>query len=128
MSVSPQPTGDKPVALVVEDDPDMQFLVKLTLQSHGFDVRAFDSAEDAVPHLREAQMLLFDVRLPGMSGLELLDMHVTTEMAPVVMMSAHADRKIAEQALALGAVDFVPKPFDPNGLAATLLSHLHQAA
>lgn len=108
---------DQPVErsiLVVEDDTDLQFILQVTLEALGHQVVGVGSAEDAEPLLRDADLVMLDVRLPGMSGLDLLGrFHGEAGMPPIVVMSAHADRRVADEALRLGAVAFMRKPFEP---------------
>jgi RNA polymerase sigma factor (sigma-70 family) len=104
---------------VVEDDPSVRDSLSLLLQLRGFSTAVFDSAEaflDADAFERPA-CVLADVRLPGMSGLELqrklADQHAAM---PFVVMTAHGDVATARTALRDGAVDFLEKPIDEQDL------------
>ena len=104
---------------VVEDDPSVRDSLSLLLQLRGFSTAVFDSAEaflDADAFERPA-CVLADVRLPGMSGLELqrklADQHAAM---PFVVMTAHGDGATARTALRDGAVDFLEKPIDEQDL------------
>ncbi len=104
---------------LVEDDPSVRDSLSLLLQLRGFSTAAFDSAE-AFLHsdaLERPACVLADVRLPGMSGLELQrklsDQH---SALPVVVMTAHGDVATARTALREGAVDFLEKPIDEQDL------------
>jgi RNA polymerase sigma factor (sigma-70 family) len=104
---------------VVEDDPSVRDSLSLLLQLRGFSTAVFDCAEaflDADAFERPA-CVLADVRLPGMSGLELqrrlADQHAAM---PFVVMTAHGDVATARTALRDGAVDFLEKPIDEQDL------------
>jgi FixJ family two-component response regulator len=104
------------VFIVDDDDAQRDSLIWL-LESHGYVVRAFSdagsflSARDGDP----AGCLLLDVRMPGMSGLELFEelarQHSTL---PVIFITGHGDVTMAVEALKKGAADFIEKPFSPE--------------
>jgi DNA-binding NtrC family response regulator len=106
--------------LYVEDDPSVRFGSSQALQLAGFEVKAFGSAELACPHLTPGfrGVLLTDVKLPGMSGLQLLEraQHVDPDL-PVILVTGHGDITMAVKAMRLGAYDFIEKPFSPDQLA-----------
>lgn len=109
--------------LVVDDELGMrQFLTHL-LQREGHDVRVAESGVTAMTQLRErkADLILSDVRMPDMSGIELL--RAARELLPeveVIMMTAFANVDTAREAFLLGAYDFVQKPFDNDLLKETV--------
>jgi two-component system response regulator PilR (NtrC family) len=109
--------------LVVDDELGMrQFLTHL-LQREGHDVRVAESGVTAMAQLRErkADLILSDVRMPDMSGIELL--RAARELLPeveVIMMTAFANVDTAREAFLLGAYDFVQKPFDNDLLKETV--------
>lgn len=104
---------------VVEDDPSVRDSLSLLLQLRGFSTAVFDSAEAFLDSdaLERPACVLADVRLPGMSGLELqrklADQHAAM---PFVVMTAHGDVATARTALRDGAVDFLEKPIDEQDL------------
>ena len=106
---------------VVEDDEASAMAIEAVLKAHGFSVATFASAEqfhEALPQLDEKACLVLDVRLPGMSGLELQKLLVLeAAMMPVVMISGHADQAVVAQALENGAAAFLQKPFPGNELS-----------
>ncbi len=108
-------------ALVVDDSPTMQKMLRLILEDMGFDVRTVGSGEAACVELtkQEFPLLLIDWTLPGMSGLELCS-HVRSKSADpaptVVMITARSRPEDLDAILAAGASDYVQKPFDAAGL------------
>lgn len=105
--------------LYVEDDPAVRMGSLQALEIAGFEVRAFGSAEQVLPHLRPGVrgILLTDVKLPGMSGLALLDRvrRIDSDL-PVILVTGHGDISMAVEAMRNGAYDFVEKPFSPEQL------------
>ena len=111
--------------LVAEDEPDIRELIRLTLSFRGFDVLV---AEDGHAALRladasEPDLVLLDVRMPGLSGYEVcqrlrrLD-HLRE--TPVVFLSAKGQDAEVQNGLAAGADDYILKPFAPDELVARL--------
>lgn len=119
--------GEQTVArriLVVEDDVDLLFLCSISLREAGHEVVECESAEQASAQLDGAiDLILLDIRLPGKSGLEFLA-ELPAGRPPVLMMSAHADGRVVEEAMGLGADGFIGKPFDPFELADQVAKHL----
>jgi FixJ family two-component response regulator len=117
---------------IVDDDESVREALKSFLKSAGFEAEAFASAEELLSsgHLSGAACLILDVRMPGMSGVELQDrLTASQERVPIIFISAHADDEARERALASGAVDFLQKPFSDEALlnaieAAVGLRHL----
>jgi len=112
--------------LLVDDDPDIGALVSWAFgQLEGYTVQVCGSSIDAVESARSFRpdLILLDVRMPGMDGpetLKALRADETTAAIPVIFMSAAADRHAAPQYQKLGAMGVIPKPFDPTLLPATL--------
>jgi len=104
---------------VVEDDPSVRDSLSLLLQLRGFSTATFDSAEAFLDGdaLERPACVLADVRLPGISGLELQRRLAARKAAlPFVVMTAHGDVATARAALRDGAVDFLEKPIDEQDL------------
>jgi FixJ family two-component response regulator len=98
---------------VVDDDDALRNSLDDLLQSVGFRVQGFASAEAflQVQHAPEAACLLLDVRLPGMNGLELQrQLGVTHWRIPIIFITAYADDDMRARALAAGAVAVLSKP------------------
>jgi two-component system response regulator FixJ len=102
-----------PAAHVVDDDESIRTLWRWLMESNGIAVRAFASAGEFIESYRgEPGCLVLDVRLPGMSGLELQDyLRRNGVEIPIVFTSAHGDIPTAVSAMKGGAVDFIQKPF-----------------
>jgi len=104
---------------VVEDDPSVRDSLSMLLQLRGFSTAVFDSAESFLEAdaFERPACVLADVRLPGMSGLELQRKLADHHSAlPFVVMTAHGDVATARSALRDGAVDFLEKPIDEQDL------------
>src|SRR5467141_2809510 len=117
--VSPGPdeseAPDRPKILVVEDDPDIRKILEIFLTEKRFQVKITDGAATALKTLDQepVDVILSDVRMPGMSGLELLR-HLKDRDPDIqlVLMSAYSSVKDAVEAIQLGAADYVEKPID----------------
>lgn len=101
--------------LIVEDDLDVNDCLQQFFQSRGFAVEAVYSGEEAMGRLQDAiaDVVLLDVMLPGLSGIEVLK-HVKTlvPQAQVVMVTAVDQGDVREQAFRYGACAYITKPFD----------------
>ena len=105
----------RPSVLVVEDQKDNLRLIDVVLRSAGYDVRLASDADAALTELRRRRpsMLLMDLQLPGMDGLELTRLikgDPATGDIPIVAYTAYAMPGDAEQALAAGCDDYLAKP------------------
>ena len=108
-----------PPVLVVDDEKNMRRSLQTLLADEGFEVRAAESAEEALDLLANADffMVITDARLGGMSGYEFLaKAHGRWPDLPVLMLTAYATPKLAVEALKAGAIDYVAKPFAPEEL------------
>ncbi|HEY0141217.1 MAG TPA: sigma-54 dependent transcriptional regulator [Thermoanaerobaculia bacterium] len=118
--------------LLVEDDEKIAANIVLRLREEGFGVVSFRSAEDAERWLADSSnlrpdMLLLDVRLPGMSGIDLLRAH-GTQLPPAVIISGEASMGETVEAVRLGVHDFIEKPFSRERLIKTVRNCLEHAA
>ena len=104
---------------VIEDDESYRVAVRRLLKSAGLSVELFDSAEAFLDSGRqhETGCLISDIRMPGMSGLE-LQSKLNSEQCPIptIFITAHGDEKMRLQAMRGGAVKFLVKPFDGETL------------
>lgn len=109
--------------LIVDDDREMRGSLVDLLQAAGWQATALPRASEAEAALRsvEPDVILSDVRMPGMSGIELLR-SLPTDAPPMVLISAHGDIPTAVEAMRDGAYSFVEKPYEPRRLL-TILAH-----
>lgn len=115
--------------LVIEDEEKLRRVVQLQLQSSGYEVELAPTAEDGVKAAERADLVLTDLRLPGMSGLEFLErMHAIRPGLPVVMMTAFGSVETAVEAMKKGAADFLVKPFSLDHLSAVVEKALEMQA
>jgi FixJ family two-component response regulator len=104
---------------VVDDDASLREALKGLLRSAGFHAEVFASAEEFLRsgRLRGTACLILDVRMPGMSGVELQERLMGTDPAvPIVFISGHGDEEVRALALERGAVEFLQKPFSDEAL------------
>jgi FixJ family two-component response regulator len=104
---------------IVEDDESYRLAVQRLLKSAGLSVRSFASAEDFLSsgQQQETGCLIADIRMPGMSGLDLQAKLISDHYPiPTIFMTAHGDEKMRMQAMRAGAVKFFTKPFDGENL------------
>ena len=123
---------------IVEDDDALADALAFLLESRGLSARRFDGAESFLMNLRDTPdwpehpaCLLLDVRMRGMSGLELFDLLQRERpalAAPAVFLSGHGDIRMAVDAVKRGAFDFFEKPFSDNRLADRLIEALEESA
>jgi two-component system response regulator FixJ len=115
---------------VIDDDAAMRDSLNFLLDSAGFGVTLFDDAQaflDALPGLAFG-CIVSDVRMPGLDGIELLKrMKAQQSPFPILIMTGHGDVPLAVEAMKLGAVDFLEKPFDDERLTSMIESTIRQA-
>ncbi|MFJ4142302.1 sigma-54-dependent transcriptional regulator [Pseudomonas sp. NPDC089734] len=112
--------------IVVDDEAPIRQAMEPWLTLSGFKVQVYSRAEECLEHLPEhfPGVILTDVRMPGMSGLELLArLQALDKDLPVILLTGHGDVPMAVEAMREGAYDFLEKPFSPQ----TLLSNLNRA-
>jgi len=119
----------KPRILVVDDEEKLRRVIELQLTSAGFDVDKAASAEEALKLAERADLVLTDLKLPGMDGLELLAaIRRQNTNAPVIVMTAFGTIEVAVQAMKAGAIDFLLKPFSLDHLMAIVQKGLEVRA
>lgn len=112
--------------LYVEDEPDIQTVAKLALEMiGGFEVKVCSSGTEALEHVNAfaPDLILLDVMMPGMDGpttLKAIRERPDLIHIPVIFMTAKVQPQELHEYKLLGAVDVIPKPFDPMTLAATV--------
>ena len=115
--------SESPLVLLVDDDAAVCWALEQCLQDAGFAVQVAPNAQRALKELQRASpaVILTDVRMPGMSGLDLLAMvRQDHSHVPVVVMTAHGTMETAMAAVKAGAFDYIAKPIDEDRLIALL--------
>jgi FixJ family two-component response regulator len=104
---------------IVDDDDSLRVALQGLLKATGFPAEAFASAEEFLNsgQQQQTECLITDIRMPGMSGLELqAKLNAERCRIPIIFLTAHGDEKMRMQALRAGAVEFLAKPFDAEAL------------
>lgn len=107
-------TSERPVVFVVEDDPSLRPALESLIRSVGLRVRGFASAREFLEQPRSGApaCLVLDVRLPGLSGLELQrELAAAGVPIPIIFITGHGDIPMSVQAMKAGAREFLTKPF-----------------
>lgn len=105
----------EPTVFIVDDDPAMLDSLRWLVESIGLKVETFTSAQAflAAYSIERLGCLVVDVRMPGMSGIELQEQLVAEKITiPIIVISGHGDVPIAVRAMRTGAIDFIEKPFN----------------
>ena len=101
--------------LVVDDEPEVRQLLRDFLSDRGYDILLAENGLEALSTLdtQRPDLVLLDMAMPEMDGLETLKRMVMLDPpVPVIMVTANADISLTSKLLAIGAVDYIPKPFD----------------
>jgi two-component system, NtrC family, response regulator AtoC len=109
--------------LVVDDEENIRLVLRTLLKKHGYDVEVADSGEAALAALEafDPDVILTDVRMPRMGGLDLLGaLKAKQHSATVIVMSAYGNVDLAIDAMKAGAYDYVSKPFKPDEIVLAL--------
>ncbi len=109
--------------LVVDDEENIRLVLRTLLKKHGFEVEVADSGEAALGLLEafDPDVILTDVRMPRMGGLDLLaTLKAKQHPATVIVMSAYGNVDLAIEAMKAGAYDYVSKPFKPDEIVLAL--------
>lgn len=116
---------------VIDDDEGLRESLAFLLRSAELEVRSFDSAKAFLDELPDAALgcVITDVRMPDMSGIELLRRLKELKIGvPVIVITGHGDIALAVEAMKIGAADFFEKPFDDDLLVASVRAALRQQA
>ena len=122
---------DSPVIHIVDDDAAVRQSLAFLLSSAGLAVRLYDSATaflDGLPEVKGG-CLITDMRMPGMTGLELLhELRAKACGLPAIVVTGHGDVPLAVEAMKAGAVDFIEKPFDQEAILNAVQAALERVA
>ncbi|BEI35493.1 MAG: response regulator transcription factor [Polynucleobacter sp.] len=130
---NPPKTTQAEVVYVVDDDEAVRDSLTWLLESNGYTVRCHASAERFLQSLQNTDKstiscLILDVRMPGMSGLELQERLISENLPmPISFITGHGDVSMAVSTMKRGAVDFIEKPFKENELCALVERMLTKA-
>jgi DNA-binding NtrC family response regulator len=108
---------DSPAVLIVDDERNIRLTLSMALEALKIPVDTAESGEEALQKLAEKsfQLMLLDLKLPGLDGLEVLqrvvDKHPETK---VIIITAYGSIEVAVEAMKMGAIDFLQKPFQPT--------------
>ena len=111
--------SSRPKILLIEDDPGISAALTKELQAEGYEVAMATRGDDGLALAREqpCDAVLTDLKMPGISGLELIEqLHTAKPKLPIIMMTAFGTTETAIEATKLGAYDYVLKPFDTGEL------------
>jgi FixJ family two-component response regulator len=123
--------GENKLIAIVDDDDLMRNALQGLLKSVGLPARAFASVEEFLQSGQQHQIacLIADIRMPGMSGLELqAKLNAEHCRIPTIFITAHGDAKMRMQAMRAGAVEFLAKPFDDDVLLENVRAALDNGA
>ncbi len=114
--------------LVVDDEPQITRVLRTTLNSHGYEIRAANDGEAALEVLHDwtPDLVITDLSMPQMDGLELTRRIRLKHSVPIIVLSVRGEERVKVQALDAGADDYVTKPFGMEELLARVRSHLRR--
>ena len=126
----PEDRADEATVYLVDDDPGVRRAAKKLIESVGLRVQTFASAQEFLhaPRSDVPGCLVLDVRLPGLSGLELQrELRKTNNPVPIIFISGHGDIPMTVQAMKAGAVEFLTKPFRDQELLDAIAQAIERA-
>ncbi|MEI8276935.1 MAG: response regulator FixJ [Hyphomicrobiales bacterium] len=121
----------EPIIYVIDDDDAVRQSLEFLLKTAGMTVRGFEHAKAFLDILPQVQRgcVITDVRMPGMSGIDLLSrLKDSNPNLPVIVITGHGDISLAVEAMKIGAIDFLEKPFDDDHLIAAVRAALNRDA
>ena len=112
--------------LIIEDEEDLRLLLRLSLRNEAYVILEAATGAAGAALWSSADLVLLDIRLPDINGLDLLR-SLPVSATPVIAMSAHAGRDIRATAIEAGCVAYLIKPFTPTELTDAIRTHLAAA-
>ena len=122
MSQAPSQT-----VFIVDDDADLRDALSLLMRAAGLQAQCFATAKEFLLRItpRDSGCLVLDIRMPGMSGIELqAELHKRRIRLPIIFLTSHGNVPLAVNAMKAGAVDFIQKPLDQHRLVIAVLNAL----
>lgn len=111
------------LVLVIDDQPGIRRLLAEVLQEDGYDVAVAANGQEALQKVKEITpaLILMDMKMPGMDGLETFrELRKIGKAERVIMMTAYGELELVKEAINLGAYKYITKPFDINVIKATV--------
>ena len=123
-------SGQEVTVLLIEDEPEIRRFLRTTLPAHGFRLYEAASGKDGLTEARarNPDLILLDLGLPDLEGSEVIRQVREWTATPIIVLSARDQEQVKVAALALGADDFVTKPFGVNELLARMRAALRHAS
>lgn len=114
--------------LVVDDEPQITRVLRTTLSSHGYEIRVANDGQAALDVVNDwpPELIITDLSMPEMNGIELTKQVRTKSEVPIIVLSVREEERSKIQALDAGADDYVTKPFSTNELLARVRAHLRR--
>jgi two-component system KDP operon response regulator KdpE len=114
--------------LVVDDEPQITRVLRTTLSSHGYEIRVANDAEAALDVFSDwpPELIITDLSMPNMSGIDLTKKVRTKSTVPIIVLSVRGEERSKIDALDAGADDYVTKPFNMNELLARVRANLRR--
>lgn len=117
------------VISIIDDDSAILDSVALLLEANGLRAAPYDSAATFLGSKEASDCIISDVRMPGLSGLELLGkLKDASDSRPLILLTGHGDIEMAVHAIKIGAFDFIEKPFQPSRLLEAIASAINASA
>ena len=123
--------AQRQAVFIVDDDEDVRDALSMLMRAAGLHAETFGSAREFMQRLnpRDSGCLILDIRMPGMTGLELQsELHKRRIRLPIVFLTGHGDVPLAVRAMKAGAVDFIQKPLDEHRLVMAVMNALRTNA
>lgn len=121
-------THETPRVLIADDEPAVRYMLRAVLEEEGLEVVEVDNgvaALEAVEKDHTLSLILSDLKMPGLTGLELLAaLQGKPHAPPLILITAHGSERVAVEAMKLGAVDYFRKPIDADEIATVVRRHL----
>jgi len=128
VNVGSTEVSDRPLVLLVEDDETVAEVVERYLEREGFRVEVLSDGADTIDRFdEEVDLIVLDIMLPSMDGLEVCRRLRTKSAVPIIMLTALGEESDRIMGLELGADDYLAKPFSPRELTARVKSALRRA-
>lgn len=121
---------EKHKILIVDDEPQITRVLKTTLSSHGYSTRTAADGDDAVQVIKEwsPDLVITDLRMPNMDGLQLCRHLRAKSQIPIIVLSVRGEERTKVEALDAGADDYVTKPFSPRELLARVRAAIRRSS